>query len=39
VVKLLLWRTRKIPRRPWCPEIFKRPLMCAVVRERVGCSH
>ena len=24
----------KFPRRPWCPEIFKPPLTCAVVRER-----
>jgi excisionase family DNA binding protein len=29
------WRIReKFPRRPWCPEIFKPPLTCAVVRER-----
>ncbi|WP_433995033.1 helix-turn-helix domain-containing protein [Bradyrhizobium lablabi] len=25
---------KKFPRRPWCPEIFKPPLTCAVVRER-----
>src|SRR3954453_13744854 len=24
----------KFRRRPWCPEIFKPPLTCAVVRER-----
>src|SRR5438552_8182319 len=24
----------KFARRPWCPEIFKPPLTCAVVRER-----
>src|ERR1700737_2581202 len=29
------WRIReKFPRRPWCPEILKPPLTCAVVRER-----
>src|SRR4051794_12381129 len=29
------WRIReKFPHRPWCPEIFKPPLTCAVVRER-----
>src|SRR5882724_4254085 len=29
------WRIReKFLRRPWCPEIFKPPLTCAVVRER-----
>ena len=29
------WRIReKFPRRPWCPEIFKPPLTCSVVRER-----
>ena len=29
------WRIHeKFPRRPWCPEIFKPPLTCAVVRER-----
>ncbi|GCC46838.1 hypothetical protein chiPu_0030898, partial [Chiloscyllium punctatum] len=26
--------SRKFPRRPWCPEIFKPSLSCAVVRER-----
>ena len=28
----------KFPRRPWCPEIFKPPLTCAVVRDRPRMS-